>query len=415
MQVVSTVENNVSSRKWIIVFIFCFLALVTDGADVMALSYSLSSIKKEFGLDDIGVGMLGSISLFGMGFGGVIGGWASDKFGRVRAVVVSILCFSIFTGILGFTRNFYEFAILRFIASLGLGTVYIVSVGLLSEFVPTKYRTTILATMQTGWTFGYIVAALAAGIVIPEFGWRVLFQLGFFSIILAILMHFFVPESNAWKNDQLNKKSKPQVERSQSTFAIIFKDKLILKSFILWIAASAFMHFGYYGVNNWMPLYLEKELGMHFKSLTLFMVGSYAAMVFGKILAGFMADKFGRRFTFCFGAVTTAIFLIIIVMYHTPGNILYFLIIFGFLYGIPFGVYGAYMTESFPTHVRGTAIGTAHNIGKMGSTIAPITIGFIASNTSIGMGFLVMGVAYLICAAPVLFIKEKMYNPNAES
>ena len=73
------------------------------------------------------------------------------------------------------------------------------------------------------------------------------------------------------------------------------------------------------------------------------------------------------------------------------------------------------MSESFPTHIRGTAIGTAHNVGRIGSTIAPATIGFIATEGSIGLGFMVMGIAYLICALPTLFIKEKMYDPQANA
>ena len=89
------------------------------------------------------------------------------------------------------------------------------------------------------------------------------------------------------------------------------------------------------------------------------------------------------------------------------------MIAFGFLYGIPYGVNATYMTESFPTHIRGSATGGAYNVGRLGAAIAPATIGFLASGGSIGLGFLVMGAAYLICGViPALLIKEKQYDPQ---
>lgn len=416
MQVENTV-NATSNSKWIIAFIFCFLVLLVDGADMMLLSYSLSSIKTEFNLSPFQAGMLGSVTLAGMAVGGVFGGWASDKYGRVKVIAASIIKFSLLTGFLAFVSNIYEFAIVRFLSALGLGAVYMVSAGLIAELVPTKYRTTIIATLMTGWTFGYIVASLLAGLIIPEHGWRMLFIVSSSAAILGILMPFFVKESDSWKQARAERLANTTqvVKTDRSVFKALFEDKLIFRTLLLWMVVAAFLQFGYYGVNNWMPLYLEQELGMNFKSMTNYLIGSYTAMIGGKIISGMMGDKFGRKFTFMFGSITTAIFLIIIVMFHNPDNILYLLVIFGFLYGMPLGVYSTYMSESFPTKIRGTALGTAHNIGRIGSTIAPATIGFIATTGSIGLGFMVMGAAYLICALPTLFIKEKMYDPQGNT
>ncbi len=409
------VVSSPPKQKWIAAFIFCFLVLLVDGADMLLLSYSLSSLKAEFGLSSFQAGMLGSVTLAGMAIGGIFGGWASDKFGRVRVISLSIIKFSILTALLGFVSDVYQFAAVRFLSALGLGAVYMVCAGLMSELVPTKYRTTIIATIFTGWTFGYIVASLLAGAIIPEHGWRMLFMVSGSAVIIGILMPVFVKESESWKNARLNRTQNEakMVKTDRSVFKALVEDKLIFRTLVFWMIVAGFMQFGYYGVNNWMPLYLEQELGMNFKSMTNYLIGSYTAMIGGKILAGVMGDKFGRKFTFMFGAISTAIFLIIIVMFHNASNILYLLVIFGFLYGMPLGVYTTYMSESFPTNVRGTAIGTAHNVGRIGSTIAPATIGFIATEGSIGLGFLVMGIAYLICALPTLFIKEKMYDPQA--
>lgn len=93
------------SGTWILVFIFCFLGLLIDGADLMLLSYSLNSLKAEFGLTNVEAGSLGSFTLAGMAIGGIYGGWACDRFGRVKTVVWSILLFSVGTAALGLTQS----------------------------------------------------------------------------------------------------------------------------------------------------------------------------------------------------------------------------------------------------------------------------------------------------------------------
>ncbi|MFW2003292.1 MFS transporter [Acinetobacter ursingii] len=404
--------SKIGPNTWKIAFLFAFLALLVDGADLMLLSYSLNSIKADFGLTSVEAGMLGSFTLAGMAVGGIFGGWASDRFGRVRIVVFSILTFSILTCGLGLTHSFLQFGILRFFASLGLGSLYIACNTLMAEYVPTRYRTTVLGTLQAGWTVGYIVATLLAGWIIPEHGWRMLFFIAIIPVIMAVLMQILVPEPAAWQQARLQPIQNNE-QPKESAFKLIFQDKRNRNMFILWALTAGFLQFGYYGVNNWMPSYLESELGMKFKEMTAYMVGTYTAMILGKILAGFMADKLGRRFTYAFGAIGTAIFLPLIVFYNSPDNILYLLVIFGFLYGIPYGVNATYMTESFPTAIRGTAIGGAYNVGRLGAAIAPATIGFLASGGSIGLGFVVMGAAYFICGViPALFIKEKQFDPQ---
>jgi AAHS family cis,cis-muconate transporter-like MFS transporter len=107
------------------------------------------------------------------------------------------------------------------------------------------------------------------------------------------------------------------------------------------------------------------------------------------------------------------VFIPIIVQLHTPENIIVLLTIFGFLYGVPYGVNATYMTESFATHIRGTAVGGAYNLGRVGAAIAPTLIGVIATQYSIGAGLIVMAGAYFLTGLiPALFIPEKMYDPQ---
>ncbi|MBT2373271.1 MFS transporter [Pseudomonas fluorescens] len=410
------------NKLWIIVFIFCFLGLLIDGADLMLLSYSLGSLKTEFGLTSVEAGSLGSFTLAGMAIGGIYGGWACDRFGRVKTVVWSIVLFSVGTAILGMTHSYWQFASTRFFASLGLGALYVACNTLMAEYVPTRYRTTVLGTLQAGWSVGYIVATLLAGWILPDHGWRWLFYVAIIPVILAVLMQRLVPEPQAWIKAQAERArekaegiKRVSTKKPDGMFKLIFSDPKASRMFILWALTAGFLQFGYYGVNNWMPSYLESELGMNFKSMTSYMVGTYAAMIFGKILAGLAADRLGRRSVFAVGALGTAIFLPVIVLFQSPENILWLLIVFGFLYGIPYGVNATYMTESFEAKFRGSAVGGAYNIGRIGAAVAPAAIGFLASHGSIGVGFMVMGAAYFICGViPALFIRDKQFDPQKQ-
>ena len=397
--------HKITSKTWKLAFIFAFVSLVIDGVDIMLLSFSLTSLKAEFGLTNFEAGMLGSASLAGMALGGITGGWACDKFGRVKTIAWSVVFFSIMTCILGFTQSYEQFMILRFIGAFGLGSLYMAC------------------------------NTLMAGAIIPDHGWRMLFYVTIIPAAFALIFMRYVPEPASWQEAKINQlkqkqlkldpiatqvnqpvSAQPTAKASESIYKRIFSHTQHRKMFLLWMTTAAFLQFGYYGVNNWMPMYLETELNMNFKALTGYMVGAYTAMILGKILAGYAADKLGRRVTFVFGTVTTAAFLPVIIFFNTPDNIAYLLVIFGFLYGIPYGVNATYMAESFSTDVRGTAIGGAYNMGRLGAAIAPATIGMIAAGSSFTMAFIVMGAAYFIAGViPGLLIRERQYDPQQSS
>ncbi len=395
-------------RVWIIVLVSGFLGLMVDGMDLMFLSYSLPSLMRDFHIDKVKAGSLASYTLLGMAVGGFVGGWAADRFGRVRVVVWTITVFSIGTAGLALTQNYWQFALLRFIAALGLGAEYVVSNTLMSEYVPTERRTTVLGTLQAGWSVGYVVAAGLSGLIIPRFGWRPLFTLALIPVLLAMFIRRYVPEPASWTNAV---KTKTASQRSSPWRAVLGSPSR-RRTFVLWTMTSCFLQFGNYGVANWMPTYLVSDLGFDFTKMTGYLISSYSAMILGKIVAGYLADALGRRRVYVLGCVATAAFLPVIVMLHTPGNIIVLLTVFGFLYGVPYGVNATYMTESFETAVRATGVGGAYNLGRVGAALSPLLIGVIATRYSIGLGLMLMGGAYLISGViPALAIQEKQYDP----
>jgi len=413
-----TSDPNVSAAQkqpWKLAFVFCFLVLLCDGADIGILAFTLSSLKLEFGLTNVQAGALGSWSLFGMAIGGVFGGWACDRFGRVRVIVLATGMFSILSGFSGMVQSYEQFIALRTFACLGLGSLYIATNTLMSEMVPTKHRTTVLAALMTGFTLGSLVITSISAWIIPSYGWRTLYLLTFLPILLSVSMYFLVPEPQSWKEARARKLSgeKTTLQKAENPYKAIFENPKHRIMFILWSMSSGLLLFGYFGVSNWLPSYLETELGIKFKEMALYMAGTYLTMMFAKVIAGFMADKIGRKIVFAFGSMGTALFIPFLVYMHTPENIGWLMITFGFLYGIPYAINATYLTESFPTAIRGTAIGGAFNIGRLGSVIAPVAIGYMAMHNSIGAGLLLMAGAYFLCGLiPTLFIKEKQYDPQ---
>ena len=136
--------------------------------------------------------------------------------------------------------------------------------------------------------------------------------------------------------------------------------------------------------------------------------------VIGKIVTGYVADRIGRRAGWILAGVVTAAYLPILIYAASPGNVPYLLLAFGFLYGAPYAINSTYLSESFPANVRGTAVATSYNIGRIGSMASPLLIGMAATNYSIGLGIGLLGIAFAVCAVvPGVFIREKMFDPNA--
>lgn len=411
----TSTPNAIQQQPWKLAFVFCFLVLLCDGADIGILAFTLSSLKQEFGLTNIQAGALGSWSLFGMAVGGFFGGWACDRFGRVRIIVIGTATFALLSGFVGFAQTYEQFIILRVLACIGLGSLYIACNILMSEMVPTKHRTTVLATIMTGYTLGSLVITTLSAWIIPNYGWRILYFISFTPIILAVLMYFLIPEPQSWKEARALKLSSANrsYQKPENPYKAIYKNPKHRIMFILWTMSSSLLLFGYFGVSNWLPTYLEAELGIKFKEMAIYMAGTYLTMMFAKVMAGMVADKIGRKIVFAVGTIGTALFIPVLVYMHTPENIGWLMITFGFLYGIPYAINATYLTESFPTAIRGTAIGGAYNIGRLGSAIAPLVIGYMAMQNSIGAGLLLMAAAYFLCGLiPTLFIKEKQYDPQ---
>src|SRR6185369_7585626 len=117
------IASDSLDRTGKLVAVAVFVALIVDGMDLQMLALSLPSISKELGLSGVGAGALSTYTLLGMGIGGVLAGWLSDRIGRVRVVWWSTLIFSTFTGVIAFCDSYWEIAVMRFVSGFGIGAL----------------------------------------------------------------------------------------------------------------------------------------------------------------------------------------------------------------------------------------------------------------------------------------------------
>ena len=398
-------------RSAILVAVGVFVALVVDGMDLQMLALALPSISKDLHVSSVMAGALSTYTLLGMGIGGIVAGWLSDRLGRARIVWWAVLIFTGCTGVIALSRAYWQIAVLRVISGFGIAALYSVGTLLAAEYVPTRIRTTVLGTLQAGWSVGYVAAALLSAYITPRFGWRPLFFCAVAPGIAALFLLRGIPDSPSWS--AARRDVAPGSVRGRG-FSDLWASPSLRRTFLLWTATSIALQFGYYGANSWLPSYLVKDLGVNLQSMGWYIAGTYTMMVVGKVITGYLADVMGRRVMWVASGVLTALYLPLLSIAATPANVAYLLLLFGFLYGAPYAINSTYMSESFPTHLRGTAVGAAYNIGRVGSTLSPLLIGVAAETYSIGAGIGLLGIAYAVCAlVPGLYIKEKMFDTSA--
>lgn len=398
-------------RSGLLVIVGVFVALVVDGMDLQMLALALPSIASDLHLSSVSAGALSTYTLIGMGIGGVLAGWLADRIGRVRVVWWAVLIFSALTGAIAWCDTYWQVAVMRLLSGFGIGALYSIGTLLAAEYVPTRVRTTVLGTLQAGWSVGYVIAALLSAYVLPRFGWRPLFACAIVPGVATLALLWTAPDPPSWT--AARGRAIRGTARGNS-IAVLWTDASVRRTFLLWTVASIALQFGYYGANSWLPSYLVTDLGVNVQSMGWYVAGTYTMMVIGKIVTGYLADRAGRRVMWIVSGVLTAAYLPVLVYAATPANVALLLLVFGFLYGAPYAINSTYLSESFPAAIRATAVATSYNLGRIGSTLSPVLIGMAATEYSIGFGIALLGISYAVCAlVPGLFIQERMFDPQA--
>jgi MFS family permease len=378
-----------------------------DAMDFMLYAMALNQLRLYFAFDDATAGMLGTVTLVMSGVGGLTFGYVSDRFGRTRALMGTIMLFSLASLGAATSQSVLQLLLWRALLGIGMGGEWASGAVLVSETWPAALRNKAISIMQSGWAIGYILAAILAAAILsrPELGmegWRWLFLAGVLPAFLTLWIRRHVHEPEAWSSHRAT----PAAQRNP--FAVIFGPKLIGRTIRIILLGGA-VQFGYWGIFFWLPPFLARPVdqggaGLGIGSLWWIIpvqVGAYL----GYLTFGFIADRIGRRPTFVLFMVGAATMVLLYGrMAAYPQVLLYLGPLLGYFGSGYFSMFGSFVAELFPAAVRGTGQGTSYNIGRMAGAIAPYTIGALATVPGVGIGLaLGLTAAFFLLAAGLIF------------
>jgi MFS family permease len=378
-----------------------------DAMDFMLYAMAIGQLRTYFGFNDATAGMLGTITLVMSGVGGVIFGYVADRVGRARALMATILFFSIASLGAATSQSVMQLLMWRALLGIGMGGEWASGAVLISETWPPAHRNKAISIMQSGWAIGYIAAALMAALVLGAPGagpnaWRWLFVVGVLPALFTLWIRRNVPEPETWK-------TRGAKSRLGNPFKVIFGRSLIRRTVLIILLGTA-VQFAYWGIFFWLPAFLARPVSQGGAGMGV--VGSLAWIIpvqigayLGYLTFGFIADRLGRRRTFILFMLAAALLVPIYgQMARNPTILMLLGPVLGYFGHGYFSMFGSFIAELYPTAVRATAQGTSYNIGRMAGAVAPYTIGAVATLPGIGIG-LALGVtsAFFLLGAALIF------------
>jgi MFS family permease len=337
-------------------------------------------------------GYLSMVGLLGWAFGGFLFGIIADYIGRVRALALSILIFSVFTACQGFAQSPLQLGIFRFLAGIGTGAEIVVGIPLVAEAFAENHRAKVLGVMMTGGAFGSIISGQIYNLVGP-FGWRYVFFVGIAPALLLLFIRRSMAEPahfHAVRERRAAVKAAGRAATEQDKKFMRFVPAQLFTrelrfSTIVGLLFCLGTLLSIWTSNIWLPtilsLMLQKDgitgaaaIPYIGNGMMLWGVGG----IFGYASFGFLADLFGRRPTIVFyniGAVASGLVLYLVLESYTYYP--YMLVIFGyFVFGV-FSGHAIYLPELFPTHVRATAVAFCNGTGRLITSFGPLVAGLL--------------------------------------
>jgi MFS family permease len=378
------------------------LGWMLDAFDVTLFALALPAIRRDLGLSPAAGGMLGSVALVSAAAGGILFGWISDRFGRTRALMLSVLLYSVFTAACGVAASFAQFVVFRVLLGLGMGGEWASGATLVSETWAAEHRGKALALMQSGWAIGYGLAAAVNYFVQPAFGWRAVFFVGIMPAALTIWVRRNVREPEIW---QRTARGGPRARIRQ-----LFAPGLAPLTLVL-AAMNACTLFGWWSFNLWLPSYLQEPvsrggLGLQILSSSTLIIVMQAGMWLGYVTFGYVSDRIGRKRTYVTYLIAAAVLLLAYVSVRAPVALLVLGPLVAFFATGYYSGFGAVTAEIYPTAIRGTAQGFTYNIGRLVSAAAPFTVGRLAETHGFSTALSISSVAFLAAAVLWIWIPE---------
>ncbi len=381
---VQTAQSPSTTQKGIaLTLMAAFLGWLLDGFELGLFPV----VARPALLDMLGPGGEGAVGqwmgritaafLVGAALGGALFGWLGDRIGRVKAMSWSILCYSLFSGAGYFAHSPWDLAVLRFIASLGMGGEWALGVALVMESWPDNARPWLAAAIGAASNIGMFLVALVARIfpVTPD-SWRWLFLVGASPAVLTLIVRIWVPESEKWKEASKNSKD------TSSHLATVFSPPLLFPT-LLGIGLSAVALIGSWGSVQWIPLWVDKITGGNQPDAkaTAQMISALGATA-GSMLGPLILAKMPRRAAY--GTLCLLALLASAWTFRFPadwGNLFLFKVgCIAFTTASFYGFFPLYFPELFPTRVRATGQGICYNAGRIIAAFGALASGQLVTH-----------------------------------
>ncbi|MEX0961079.1 MAG: MFS transporter [Burkholderiales bacterium] len=375
----------------------------TDSVDVMVFVYVVPTLMVVWGMSRVEAGWITTATVISSAVGGWLAGVLADKFGRVRILQLTIAWFAFFTFLCGFTNSFEQLLVARALQGLGFGGEWAVGSVLIGEMIRPQHRGKAVGTVQSGWAIGWGVAnllfLLLYSVLPEEWAWRAMFWAGILPALLVWYIRRNVPEPEVYSA------TRTEVHKRGGHFLEIFSPALLRTTVLTSLMVTGMMA-GYYAVFFWLPTFLKTERG-----LSVFGTGLYTFVVIfgsfaGYIAAAYLSDHIGRRMTFfLFAAGSAAIAILYTQIPITDAMMLFLGFPLGFFVSGNFSGCGPFLTELYPSRVRGSGQGFVYNLGRGLSAFATPLVGYLSSTMTLGKAIgvvAIVGFAVVILAVSLL-------------
>ncbi|ENW29213.1 3-(3-hydroxy-phenyl)propionate transporter MhpT [Acinetobacter lwoffii] len=360
------------NKHAIVTVAICFLIAVIEGLDIQAAGIAAAGIREHFGLDSSQLGVFFSAGILGLLPGALVGGRFADRIGRKKVLIWSTAVFAVFTLCTVWVNSFNSLLAVRFLAGAGLGGAMPILITLASEAVSPQNRGRAVGLMYCGMPVGAAILSLIAA---TEFGanWKNVFYLGGLLPIFAIpLMMLFLPESKEYLKAQ-NKTAAELAVAPQSSFKDLFNSDNLLRTLCIWVSYF-FTLMVVYIMLSWLPS-LFMELGFTRKDGSTAQFYFMVTATIGTIILGMLTDRWKKAYVILlmYGGILAGLLALngassLNQMYMAAA------LAGAFVIGCQ-GVLYAFGSIVYPTEVRGTGVGVASAVGRIGAMLGPVIAG----------------------------------------
>ncbi len=395
------------------------LAWMFDAMDLQIFTIIMvPSVSELIGSTDTGlVAYTGGLILAGKlvagGLGGIAFGVVADRFGRSRAMIITVLVYSVFTGLSGLAQNWWQLAVLQALAGIGIGGEWAAGAALVAETWPEQTRSRAMQVMQMSFCLGFFLAALL-NLLIGPVGWRWVLAVGAAPAGVTLIIRQFVPESARWTIVQREQKAdrKGIPDTATRTIMAIFASGMLRRTTVGVLIATTMM-IGAFSTSTLLPTWIHQLLGADQNALAAkitsqcFMLAN-AGAILGYLSLIWLTNTIGRRWSYfliALGCVATN--LSMFTQVTTTAELLWFMAVYGFFVFGGFGTFAVYLPELFPTRIRATGQGFCWNMARAFAATGPILSGTLlgAFGSAPTAGLLVTGV-YVIGLVVIWFGPE---------